>query len=1533
MNLKNMLRKVVASIIVIYMTLGNCIATGIGIGQVIAEELNLPQPVIGYEISKYVQYDNQGGKGVILKANLAIREEITQQEDYQVIQEMILEIQVPKINDQNPERVNIVKNSTLFTNGKTDGEINQNYDSNSGLLTLSYNNENDELAYQENAKDEFEIIYIYPETAYTGNDEKVTITSQVTVKTSFAKTNQTIEKTEVLHTELKDNNSAIAAIETVETSEIYKGYLYANEESGTNYETDYTQKEEVEIINSQLLDKIVINEEDSQYINQDEEKIDANIEFKSTMITRSSFDQILGTDGYVDILVGKEKFATIKYGEADENGNRKYIVEYANGEQKEAEGRVEYTDGIDQIQMVTSKPITEGTLEITQEKTITAKQSKKVSSIKEIEETKTVIGSKQITVQENSLDENGQEVTTEKQIESNVTEAKEEKTIELKEPKTQVDITVDNQNLSVLTENKMNVTVTLRTDSVQYKLFKNPVIQIELPDGIEKISADDIQLLYGENSLKIKKATIQNNKTITIEMEGTQEKYNIGAVQEGASIIIPLTITFNKVTPSQDTKVKLTANNNGEKVTSEQEVKLISKDGLMSITNLYGYNGNQSLTLIDNQKEEAILEVGQEMQTATMRSTLVNNFGKDVTNVIILGKISETEEIASKLKNKINVSKDATIYYSENADAQATDNTWVTNINDLSKVKAYMIVIDSMKAGENITFDYQFTIPAELEYNQQTTVKYNVYCDLETESTESTSKGEVSESLPEEQNAVEITLKTIDIPNVSVKVQPNISLNYVHEAQIVEYIIKVKNEGDQTANSIIVEDIIPENATYTEYTTDSFDASHSQGGFQPIENVKNKTISISELAAGETQEVSIFLKVNSIDQDTATLENKVNVNAILETTNETKIISTATSQTEIRKASLDIEIKYMKMSNQIEEGEEILYYTYITNTSSEEIENITVTDVLDADISFNSDRSMGETAKNINVDENNVLTFEIEKIGAGETVFVSIPGILVNHTNYNSKILRNRITVSAKSIEDHESNTIYYEAKGSKVSIDMQSSTKTNIMVGEEITYHITLTNEGIASKNIKLRDELPENFLIDTVEVTDEEGTTKQESIGNIFTYVKELQANKTVEITLTGRMLSIDNNAEFELNNIAYVDILDANDNVIKTIQTESITNIIESNTQDDDSGETNQDPDGEESLPPSEDNPSSGDNGGESENRTYSIRGLAWLDANKNGQKDAEETLLSNITVMVINADTNELVKNENGGNYTVSTAEDGTYVVTGLAKGNYILLFEYDTNTYTVTVYQKNGVDDTVNSDVINKNIVIDGQTRLVALTDTITIDETGVSNVNIGLIENAIFDLSVNKYIDKVDVVNSQGTETHTWENQDTVKVDLVAKYINTANVVIDYKFVITNNGDVTGYVDKLVDDLPSGLEFSSELNKDWYRESDGQIATTSLSGIKIEPGQTSEVHLILTKSMTENSTGTIPNTANLASISNLEQIAEKDEDTANNEASAVLVLSIKTGSPILYISITLGCMIIIAAGAYIIKKKVLKGNI
>ena len=79
--------------------------------------------------------------------------------------------------------------------------------------------------------------------------------------------------------------------------------------------------------------------------------------------------------------------------------------------------------------------------------------------------------------------------------------------------------------------------------------------------------------------------------------------------------------------------------------------------------------------------------------------------------------------------------------------------------------------------------------------------------------------------------------------------------------------------------------------------------------------------------------------------------------------------------------------------------------------------------------------------------------------------------------------------------------------------------------------------------------------------------------------------------------------------------------------------------------------------------------------------------------------------------------------------------------------------------------------------------------------------------------------------------------------------------------------------------------------------------------------------------------MTNDNAGTFVNKASLEKVSNLENIEEKEDAKMNNESSAILIISIKTGSILLYTGITLACIAILAFGAYIIKKKVLDRGI
>ena len=104
-------------------------------------------------------------------------------------------------------------------------------------------------------------------------------------------------------------------------------------------------------------------------------------------------------------------------------------------------------------------------------------------------------------------------------------------------------------------QNDTTITATLVTNSPEYNLFKNPVIEIQLPQEVEKVVLGETRLLYNDN-LSIKKAEVidrNNQKVIRIELNGTQNAYITNSIVNGVNVVIPATIIVKKDIESTQT--------------------------------------------------------------------------------------------------------------------------------------------------------------------------------------------------------------------------------------------------------------------------------------------------------------------------------------------------------------------------------------------------------------------------------------------------------------------------------------------------------------------------------------------------------------------------------------------------------------------------------------------------------------------------------------------------------------------------------------------------------------------------------------------------------------------------------------------------------------------------------------------------------------------------------------------------------------------------------------------------------------------
>ena len=212
----------------------------------------------------------------------------------------------------------------------------------------------------------------------------------------------------------------------------------------------------------------------------------------------------------------------------------------------------------------------------------------------------------------------------------------------------------------------------------------------------------------------------------------------------------------------------------------------------------------------------------------------------------------------------------------------------------------------------------------------------------------------------------------------------------------------------------------------------------------------------------------------------------------------------------------------------------------------------------------------------------------------------------------------------------------------------------------------------------------------------------------------------------------------------------------------------------------------------------------------------------------------------------------------------------------------------------------------------------------------------IANIDLGLIERAKFDLNLEKTIKQITVQNGEGVKAYNYDNSKFTKVEIASNHYQNSTVVIEYAIKITNEGNVAGYAKEIVDYKPETLTFNSDLNANWYVGSDGNVYSTELANTLIQPGETKEIKLILTKKMSDDNTAMLNNRAEIQeSISEL-GLGDKDSVAGNNAQGeddiglADVIITIKTGGPVFYSFITLISLTILAAGIYVIKNKTIK---
>ena len=1275
--------------------------------------------------------------------------------------------------------------------------------------------------------------------------------------------------------DVTQETGSIVSEQTETVSKINKGFMYTNTLKEDKQATVYQEKYNIDVGLSELVDSIKLEQTSSILRADDNQIADITPNIITKKITAENLIDILGEEGNIKIsaLDGSELGNINKDNTEIDISNSQIIIE-------------------------TTKPKAEGTLKLLLVKEIGTDAELNLDQLKAAN-----ILSEKIVL-------TGYKSNTEMSREENSTN------ITLEAPISKASLTVSQNTLSTVVENKDIVfNVVLNKSKIEDALYKNPRITITLPEEVTEINVTDARVLYED---EIKTGTIDVDKnTLTVNLEGMQTQYLADSVSEGTLVRIVANVSLYNLAPSSDAPISLTYSNEftGEENTLMGNISVVAPTGFVT-TNTIEVDG-KSETALESDKKEIEIDASSAGKEATISGIIVNNLGEDATNAIIIGRIpfkgNKTlsgvdleSNIDLSLASEVTVEgqEKYKVYYSDDGEADINSNKWSESAS--VNTKSFKIIFDNPIATSTLArFKYNVSIPENLVLGVVAKTSYGVYYNnnavegIKTNLVQSKAVGIATPGMPNINAEVE-TVDTNDGHVIN-------NEGNVTEGEYITYRVKVSNNGTKEAKNINVEANIPDRIFMVEYNEGT---DVSPMAYYSLTTKKEKKVQvISNLKPDETKYVEFNTKMPSL----------INIDEV-EEPNTYKSTFNITSENESSVTTLESTLKNtqgditLKLSSNIEgtiqKDTNATYLIRVQNSTENEKKNIILKVDLPDGLEYigniqNADYNRDKNELTLNIDsiEGNLSVREIAvKTKCIADIQRELP-VTVTAISNGNEIKSNTVTLNSTVIDN-------------KVTATQKSSIKSgNMLDTDTVEFYIDIANNSNTMQTVIVNDTIPSELTVLSYKATVEGNIVENGTGYNSISSCLNIESGQTGRITITAKGNSINSNEKKEIENKPEIEISQGN-----SIQVNSTNLTIKGTREDATINETNT-------------------ANTQSEGRTFNIQGTIWYDENSDGKRDETEKKLSGIKVTLYNAKEKQILKDSNGKNMEITTDQEGNYEFYNIPKGKYNVIAYYDKESYDVGTYQAQNISDAENSDFVESKL--DGQE--VAVTNTLEINESNIYNVDLALSNKNVFDLSLDNIISKVTVTNSKTNNTKKYEfNSNLAKFELEGKELrdkeafNSNTALIEYKITVKNNGHVAGYAKSIVDYVPKGLEFSSELNKDWYIGKDGYAHNTNLANTIINPGETLDCTLVLTKKITEDNIGTVRNTAEIESSYNEQGLVDINSSSNNMQtgendmSSSDLVIATSAGRQMLQVTgITIGLIALITIAVYEIKKQVI----
>lgn len=1444
-------------------------------------------------------------------------------------------------------------------------------------------------------QDEYLITYVYPQES----DNQKNVSLETSVKTKMTIYNSGESKEFVKEDEktitLKEPIGKLLSLDgNNKTDAIGKGKMYANvtSEEKSN-QTEYEIVWNINVGYKDTLEKIKMQDEQTKIVNAygTEEDISKYTTYKTITISKESFMQVLGDEGTIKILDEKGIMIGIvnKATKIDENGD--FIITFTAEIPRII---LETSKPVQEGNLViTSKKAITGKLNASKSQIESYNNLMVINSLsqkeKETEE--------YLKTEEKAISIPFEETTTKARLTMSRERLSTIVNNENVEFKIELGNNTDNSDLYM--DPRFDIEFPSYVEDINikdYKILYDDELEIKY---VQKLQSDNGNLLLRVQldglQTKFSTGTITNGTNIVLSTDikvniltpsaddeikmyyyniNTKNYENLVQTKDGKAGLTTLPVSFAAPIGLISVSNWQGFDDTARQVMSVNQGKTTEQIGIYRPTTL----SKMYVILMNN--------TGNMCNDISVLGRIPFKGNKSVLEGEDLGTTQDTYLRSYIVPEKLETNK-IKIYYSENGEATRDltnpNNGWVEQVEDFTKIKSFLIVGNDyeLEPEKLIGFSYYVELQDKMSYNNDINFNFATYY------TENAPEA----SLRRESESDVIGLTTGKGPDLKItqEVTGADENGNIKEKGLLKYKVTVVNEGTEVAQNVVIKDELPK---WTSYVRSSFVKNTSYMNVESYpqyeENISRATMNewnvvdngdaekgiapklqwnIATLAPGEsvTREFEVltweapniyeyykdypgFIAGEDGKYYITTQKYDVNTDSTVETKNEItsvpeieiKNMATVTAgnfaielkategSVALKESDLEVnENRADQGADIVEQGTETGYAISVINTSETEKQNVVVEKILPAGVTFKEaylveeDEEGNRTQQKLTYDE------QTRKIVGSKNTLGSYKSFLVQikvtidrlEQGVYEKEIRSNSKVSADGYEPVTTNDLVFTVEKPQLQITQKCNTNNKYLnEGDTVEYTVTVENIGkIEANEVEVSQYIPEElkFVKASYVMYGRESGVRPNALNEVNVY-GSLEPGESIVLTVTTTVKALEDDTAINAEASVSCDKGDY-------IKAEEIEQVIEKSTK------TNTNPKDEGKEPTNGKDPS-----GTPTEKTYKISGYVWIDEDENGKRDSKEELVKDIRVIAIDTLTGNIAKNASGEDARATTNSVGAYVIDNLKKGNYIVAFYYDTSIYTVTKYKASGISDVQNSDAIERKITQNGEESIAGVTDTISLQRS-VSNIDIGLTTREKFDLKLEKSVVKVSSQNKEGTKTYPCDNAKLAQIPITGKQLDNSTIVIEYRIKITNEGTLDGFAKNIVDYIPKELTFNSELNPEWYLGNDGNLYTTQLANKAIPAGGNAEISLVLTKKLSENSTGLINNNAEIKESYNEYGLKDRDSNPGNktqgedDQDSADVLITVKTGGEFVAISIVIVfVLILLAIGIYIIREKI-----